>query len=221
MKIFSHCKLLNLVRIVFMVFLAAAAFFLHSPAASALCVVSFIFMLFDFFMMDKMRKDYQMLYHSAYFDALTGIPNRLSADAYVEKCYADKHVCVAIADLDGLKEVNDSCGHQAGDELICRFAAIFSECASPAGFAARNGGDEFLAIFTGSDSIRNTETFLADLQEKIAACNTAAEHPLSYSIGSASAERDKCTDIYQVISIADRNMYIYKKKKKSERSVSL
>lgn len=214
MNVFSGYKFLKLIKIVILIPAIAATVLSPSIITIGLCSLLFIVTLLDLYAMNKMEADYRHLYHSAYFDALTGIPNRLSADSYVRKCYADKDVCVAIADLDGLKEINDTYGHQAGDELICEFASVFFACASPLGFAARNGGDEFLAIFAGSDALKNSESFLQSLRTKIAGYNLHAERPLSYSIGSASARKDGCSDIHQVISLADKNMYLYKKGKK-------
>lgn len=214
MNNFSHYKFLRVAKIIFLIFAAAAAVLSRSYGVKGLCACFFLLTLFDLFELDGVKKEYQNLYQSAYFDSLTGIPNRFSADVYVRKYFSDKNVCVAIADIDGLKEINDGWGHQEGDVLIRGFATLFFECASPYGFAARNGGDEFLAIFTGKDSVGNMEKFRQELAAAVEDYNSEASHPVAYSIGCASARECGCEGIHQVISAADRKMYTNKQSKK-------
>jgi diguanylate cyclase (GGDEF)-like protein len=91
------------------------------------------------------------LYHQAHHDALTGLPNRvlltlrLQAALQVEP----EAVSVLLIDLDGFKNVNDTLGHPAGDELLRIAAQRLADCVRGADTAARLGGDEF-AVLTAS-----------------------------------------------------------------------
>ncbi len=97
------------------------------------------------------RKVINRLYQQASHDALTGLMNRRSFEEYIEQVAHDDavalrtHVLVSI-DLDNFKIVNDTCGHQAGDELLKQVAQVFQRFVRQSDKVARMGGDEF-AIF--------------------------------------------------------------------------
>lgn len=139
--------IVKILNILFVVFTGVIAVTQSSYFLGCVSLVSLLFALFYFYTTSQQARDYHLLYRTAYFDSLTGIPNRLSADLYVSRCGSPDNMAVAVADLDGLKAVNDTYGHAAGDILIRNFAIAFFDAAAPFGFAARNGGDEFLALF--------------------------------------------------------------------------
>lgn len=97
------------------------------------------------------RKVINRLYQQASHDALTGLMNRRSFEEYLEQVAHDDsgllkiHVLVSI-DLDNFKIVNDTCGHQAGDELLKQVSHLFQRFVRQTDKVARMGGDEF-AIF--------------------------------------------------------------------------
>ncbi|HMB72452.1 MAG TPA: EAL domain-containing protein [Gammaproteobacteria bacterium] len=87
----------------------------------------------------------------AYFDELTGLPNRESCfqkiDRAIETADFNNHmVALLFIDLDGFKSVNDSLGHDAGDKLIRLAAERITRCVGKDGVTARLGGDEFAVI---------------------------------------------------------------------------
>jgi diguanylate cyclase (GGDEF)-like protein/PAS domain S-box-containing protein len=93
----------------------------------------------------------EQLEHQASHDALTGLPNRaLFGDRMAQAiAYAQRYghsVWVAFIDLDNFKLVNDSEGHQSGDELLCTVGARLSACLDDGDTVARLGGDEFLLL---------------------------------------------------------------------------
>lgn len=94
------------------------------------------------------RKVINRLYQQASHDALTGLMNRRSFEEYLEQVAHDDsgllktHVLVSI-DLDNFKIVNDTCGHQVGDELLKQVAQIFQRFVRQTDKVARMGGDEF------------------------------------------------------------------------------
>lgn len=85
-------------------------------------------------------------------DALTGLPNRRTADAELERLCRrgdrnGRELVVALIDLDRFKSFNDTFGHQAGDRLLCEAAAVWrARLPEGDGSVARYGGEEFLVI---------------------------------------------------------------------------
>ncbi|WP_405753674.1 GGDEF domain-containing protein [Streptomyces sp. NBC_01020] len=92
----------------------------------------------------------------AFTDPLTGLANRravdIGLDAAVDRFLADGTVVsLMVCDLNGLKRVNDTLGHAAGDRLLERFGSVLSVCGAmlPGALAARLGGDEFCLLSVG------------------------------------------------------------------------
>ena len=93
----------------------------------------------------------EALQRKAYFDDLTGLPNRdfcfERLDNAIKRAKSlDSAVAVMFIDLDGFKAINDSLGHIAGDELIRQAAYRLADCISDAGTVGRLGGDEFAVV---------------------------------------------------------------------------
>ncbi|MCF4140072.1 GGDEF domain-containing protein [Streptomyces sp. Tue 6430] len=92
----------------------------------------------------------------AFTDALTGLANRRAVDVRLEEA-VERHrthgdvVSLVVCDLNGLKRVNDTCGHAVGDRLLERFGSVLSLCGAmlPGALAARLGGDEFCLLAVG------------------------------------------------------------------------
>ncbi|MFI0399685.1 MAG: putative bifunctional diguanylate cyclase/phosphodiesterase [Thiolinea sp.] len=110
------------------------------------------------------RKVINRLYQQASHDALTGLMNRRSFEECIEQVAHDEtsvlktHVLVSI-DLDNFKIVNDTCGHQAGDELLKQVAHIFQRFVRQTDKVARMGGDEF-AIFLENCALEKARTIM-------------------------------------------------------------
>ncbi len=88
----------------------------------------------------------------AYYDALTGLPNRLLFKEHARQALAEgrrhrRQVAICLLDLDGFKGVNDTLGHEAGDRLLCQVAERVSQGAR-SGTVARLGGDEFTLLMS-------------------------------------------------------------------------
>ncbi|NMO55114.1 EAL domain-containing protein [Actinoplanes sp. TBRC 11911] len=84
------------------------------------------------------------LAHQAYHDALTGLANRALFQSRLEQATAT--TAVLFVDLDDFKEVNDSLGHAAGDQLLITVARRIAEVVGPLNVVARTGGDEFAVL---------------------------------------------------------------------------
>jgi diguanylate cyclase (GGDEF)-like protein len=115
-------------------------------------------------------------------------------------------------DLNGLKAINDTHGHLAGDEVLKYFSYNLSEIIRASDTFARLGGDEFIAIFYTSDHtsiVNKLEDLLVYFKENPIIIE-GREILCSFSYGIASFPEDG-TSYNELISVADKNMYDYKK----------
>ncbi|TVQ96072.1 MAG: EAL domain-containing protein [Desulfovibrionales bacterium] len=100
----------------------------------------------------EIKKSEQLLYHKAFHDHLTGLPNRalfmevLSMAIRRARRNRDYLFSVLYLDIDRFKEVNDSMGHLVGDQILIRFAEITKQCLRDSDMVTRMGGDEFAVI---------------------------------------------------------------------------
>ena len=131
-------------------------------------------------------------------DALTGLLNRQAYYSEINNNYKDITAIVSI-DMNGLKKINDTLGHQAGDEAIITVANCFLKVSKFKYSIFRIGGDEFIIICK-----KTSETELHDLINKIE--NKISETKYSVSIGYCfSLEADK--DIEEMVKKSDLMMY--------------
>jgi diguanylate cyclase len=99
--------------------------------------------------LDRARRD-------AEIDFLTGLPNRRSFEAELERTVAEavaagEPLCVAFCDIDYFKQVNDTHGHDAGDRVICVVARTLADISDDKCHIARHGGEEFVILFRDKD----------------------------------------------------------------------
>ncbi|MCI3921563.1 EAL domain-containing protein [Paenibacillus sp. TRM 82003] len=154
----------------------------------------------------------------AYEDALTGLPNRWFIHSYLERSIASTEgaaspFAMLLLDLDHFKVINDSLGHQAGDDLLRGVAARLTDALGEERVLARLGGDEFLVIAPGLASGAEAE--------RVAACVVAAlaepfeleghRFAVTTSVGISLYPRDG-RDIHTLIKNADIAMYRSKAK---------
>lgn len=104
-------------------------------------------------------------------DLLTGLYTRRAFFRTAEQLFADrgklKTAMLLMMDLDNLKFVNDTWGHEYGDLLLKAAAGLFDEAAAPEKVAARLSGDEFVLLLYGADSAEELEGCLAKLEARI------------------------------------------------------
>ncbi|WNS76198.1 sensor domain-containing diguanylate cyclase [Bacillus sp. DTU_2020_1000418_1_SI_GHA_SEK_038] len=97
------------------------------------------------------KKQESMIKKLAYQDTLTGLPNRRAVLDSLEQLIKDSeknktHFAVFFIDLDGFKKVNDSLGHDTGDELLKRVSVLLKSCVRGNDIVARFAGDEFMIL---------------------------------------------------------------------------
>lgn len=149
----------------------------------------------------------RLLEKMAYCDALTGLNNRASFDMELNMIHShtidpSSILCVS-ADINGLKTVNDSIGHHAGDQLICRTAGLLNKCFSRYGKVFRIGGDEFFAFLYDVNE-EQWKQIKEDLTKELELDNANYGVPLSIAIGSTFLGSE---NIYKAIQYADHFMY--------------
>ena len=143
----------------------------------------------------------------AHTDALTGVKSKLAYDQKKEELSAgDNRYGIVMADLNDLKKINDTEGHEKGDEAICKVCSILCSTFSHSP-VYRIGGDEFVVIVTGRDYDQIdelTEGFKRNVEQKGGGITAA--------IGYALHEGDESVE--DVFRRADSTMYAIKKQMK-------
>lgn len=120
------------------------------------------------------------------------------------------------ADLDDLKEINDSQGHPAGDQALMDVAKIMKDTFREPDILARIGGDEFVVLAIEGASAANAEVLSARFNDNLTGFNEKGHraYPLSLSQGVVRLEPGRLTSIEDLLAQADRLMYEKKRLKK-------
>jgi diguanylate cyclase (GGDEF)-like protein/PAS domain S-box-containing protein len=158
-------------------------------------------------------------------DELTGLYNRRGflavTNQHLEVIRRNHRVPVILyADLDGLKQINDSLGHHEGDRALVKAAEIFKETFRTSDIIARLGGDEFV-VLASVGSEESAEFLTARLQENLDATNGRRNLPynLSVSVGLAYFDDEGSHTIEELMARADQVMYENKRTKRATGSL--
>ena len=153
-------------------------------------------------------------------DELTGLYNRRGfltlAEQELKRAERTKKGMLFIyADLDGMKTINDTFGHQRGDEALVEAAGLLREVFRESDIIARIGGDEF-ALLVAETPTAYANLVKTRLQRRISARNASANRPytLSLSMGVAHYDPHRPVPLNKLISRADSAMYAGKRHRK-------
>ena len=141
-------------------------------------------------------------------DALTGVSSRFAYNDAIQETVPTDFVAFLL-DINGLKAVNDSLGHEAGDELIRGAAACIEATLGKNGRVFRIGGDEF-AVFASMPR-EQVKTALTQLKQKTGRWSGEKVKELSLSAGYALAQEHEGFSIEELMKEADKAMYTQKK----------
>ena len=155
----------------------------------------------------RLKKDEEDLDRAAYTDQLTGCLNRRGLlRELAMKSEMGKNFYLIFLDLDNFKQINDTLGHEAGDELLCEVATTWNNIPSKFPFTVcRLGGDEFAIIYETTNKDVTTE-FIINVLHSITMLQSNFAASVSASAGLALYDEDT-SDLQQLLSYADTAMY--------------
>jgi len=171
---------------------------------------------------NRLENEKKELYMTARTDTLSGLANRNALKEYMNRLIDvskrdDKEFAMLFLDLDHFKSVNDSLGHNVGDELLKKIAGIIDEALRPTDFVARVGGDEFVVILQDYKSMHDLITIVERIQKVLSSAIVVQTNPMtiSSSIGIAFYPKDG-SDIVSLMKNSDIAMYEAKKSGRSQ-----
>ena len=176
---------------------------------------------YDFFIENRERL-YKQAYELAVKDPLTGLYNRHYLEDYAKKLISKalrnkNEVSLMFLDLDNFKPINDTYGHEKGDEALKEVAEIFSSKFRDSDVISRFGGDEFIFLFDSDISEERIIKLRKLIEEKF------KDYGLSFSYGIAKLSElktpipDAGKALKELIQLADSRMYASKKERKKRR----
>lgn len=163
-------------------------------------------------------KDYlKSMIQSSTFD-VAGVHNKKALEKRLQQIQDGDDTLdtgIMMFDLNNLKTINDTYGHEEGDVFIQTFASFLTRILTEDSYLARFGGDEFL-IIQKNTTWSQLEQMNIRLQTLIDEYNQTADHPLSYAVGYDISCKNHYYLIMDLLKIADEKMYQDKKYKKQQ-----
>jgi two-component system cell cycle response regulator len=160
------------------------------------------------------------LFNLSFSDDLTGLYNRRGfltlTHHQIKLSYrTGKSFLVAFIDLDGMKQINDTFGHQEGNHALVETANILRDSFRQCDILARIGGDEF-AVFVADATQDNIDTVRQRVWQKLELCNAdpSRRYNLSFSVGIVPANGSEGCDLEEILMRADAAMYEQKQGKR-------
>ena len=150
-------------------------------------------------------------------DTLTNLRNRRGFQLVARQVLSfarrtESAACLIFVDLDGMKQINDELGHDAGDQALIHTANLLSTTFRDSDITARLAGDEFCVLLSGS-SARKARSAIERLMEAVVKHNVDHTPPLSLSVGLAEWDPVSNESLDELMKRADLEMYVHKRSK--------
>ena len=162
----------------------------------------------------------RLLQRKVYLDDATGLPNKNKCEELLSEEETDADTGVCSFDLNNLRRINDSRGHEAGDAYIRRFAICLRASIPAEQFVGRAGGDEFLVVTHGLDREQMTQCLEKVRRDMAEESRVYPDTQLSYAVGFALACDFPGSTMRELFNCADKNMYINKNHVKREEAAA-
>jgi len=169
----------------------------------------------------KLRGHLQKAQAEARRDVLTGLPNRLMLQEYFSTMSEDEPACLLMLDLDHFKQINDTHGHDVGDEVLTAIGLRLAHRLRQGDVIARVGGEEFAAVLVGVGGKRAYKV-ADDLRQALASepvATTVGELDVTTSVGVAVRRWQEGVDEW--MKRADRALYEAKNEGRNRTKVSV
>ena len=186
-------------------------------------VLALILALFVYYVISsrktlRLSRSNNELNEKAYIDFATGLPNKNKCEEILSSARSiSKPTACFMLDLNDLKKVNDTLGHEMGDIMILNFAKLLRKVIPLRYFVGRFGGDEFIVIAEGISGKEEAELLVEKIREIILKFNgLRGEFQISYACGYAFSEDYSKVTMTDLLNEADRKMYEDKTKIKKK-----
>jgi diguanylate cyclase (GGDEF)-like protein len=169
--------------------------------------------------METVQHHTKQLQQDASTDVLTGLGNRRALEDWMNTwSEKDEVVSLIIMDVDDFKEVNDTFGHQAGDDILRHLATVITSHMTIADRAFRYGGEEFVVVSLGSsadDAHRTAE----EIRRTMASTISPIGKPITISLGIAACPRH-ASEPKELFQLADQALYQSKQQGKNRTTMA-
>ena len=206
-KVFKLAFILNIIMLLLAMLNLAHDGFINCGAGVAFSLLGCCLIYVLRCYIKRLKKDEEDLDKAAYTDQLTGCLNRRGLlRELAMKSEMGKEFYLIFIDLDNFKQINDTLGHEAGDELLCDVITTWSKIQSKYPFTiCRLGGDEFAIIYETKDK-EITREFITKVLRSVTTLQSKFANYVSASAGLALYDEDT-SDLQQLLSYADTAMY--------------
>ena len=169
----------------------------------------------------EVKEDYNELFEENMRDQQTGCYNRKGLKYYMDiaiKKASEKNLCmfVCVADMNGLKHINDTFGHNSGDIAIKVIADELTKNAPDNSYVVRTGGDEFLLFGAMDAESKAPEIMSKRIDQDLDKYNKEHDHPFDVGVSYGwviEPYKEGMSDLDDYIAIADSKMYEMKKER--------
>jgi len=153
------------------------------------------------------KKEEKQIKYLSFHDKMTGLYNRRYFENEMERLNKSRKlpISIIVADIDGLKKINDNYGHKKGDEYIKKAAKILTMVTRKEDIVARIGGDEFVVLLTSTDK-KTVRKICKRIKKGCDKINEKLEMLISISVGWAT-KKEEDEEIEDLFQEADALMY--------------